>query len=636
VTRAFAALMAATELLPAALLLAGLGAIYVLISRLSHWRAGLAAVLVATTVPLCYVQAPDTWFADAIPSPIALSVMGLGLGALGKDSRWVRQGATAIGVVGVGFGWLTQGALVGVSLPAASIALTWALTHRPRGGRPVALLAAVAAVAAPCLESFVGLGPNGAPFAWDARWAVAGTHPTFDAVVAGLARDLFPWSALLPFALAALTEPPEPTTPSEHALRVLSLVGVVLSHGASALSAAATAERFAGLTFVAACLGLWFWDIQRGARVSRPVALSLALFVALMGLDFLRSGDARGSTFAPGATPTQLRELDLLDPPSPALLMTCVVLAMGGAVLGCNKETHTSTPSARWPRFTLYVSTLLGGLVLRFAYYPAFHTALSNRAALRAYDESARAGDELGRLGPVEGSTAQIGSSGFATADPIQAAHWLSSGAPSARRFVLLPRESLPRLNAQVRHQDRGHNVPVLEASGLTLLAVNRLEPGEASVNPLDAILVDHLPSELSRLDAELGGRVRVLGWSSVDEHGRPIAAARARERLRVRVYYELTQGEVSGFCTFLHIDHRPSRFAAEHGEWRQYPMELWRQGDLIMDEFEVDLPLQFVAGDYPVYFGFGVLPCRDNRRLPVIRGAHDNHRVSAGTLRVR
>ncbi len=635
--RTFAAQTAATELLPAALLVLGLGAIYVLISRLSHSRAGFAAVLVASTVPLCYVQAADTSFDSAIPSSIALSVMGLGLGALGKDSRWVRRGATAIGVVGLGFGWLTQGACVGVSLPAASIALTWALTHRPRGGRHAALLAAAAAVAAPCLESFVGLGPPDAtPFAFGVRWALAGTHPTFEAVFAGLGRGLFPWSALLPFALAALTEPPEPTAESEHALRVLSLVGVVLSSGASALSAAANPERFAGLTFVSASLGLWFWDIQRGARVSRPVALSLALFVALLGLDFLRPGDARGLTFAPGATPAQLRELELLEPPSPALLMTCVALAIGGAVLGSSKETRTPTPSARWSRFALYVGTLLGGLVLRFAYYPAFHTALSNRAALRAYDEHARARDELGRLMPVEGSTAPGGGSGFATADPEQAARWLSSGAPSARRFVLLPREGLPRLNAHVRRQDRGHNVPILEASGLTLLAVNRLEPGETSVNPLDAILIDHLPSELSRLDVELGGRARVLGWSSVDEQGRPIAAAQVRERLRVRVYYELTQGEVSGFCTFLHIDHRPSRFAAEHGEWRQYPMKLWQPGDRVMDEFEVDLPLHFVAGDYPVYFGFGVLPCRDNRRLPVTRGAHDNHRVSAGTLRVR
>lgn len=639
VTRTFAAQQTATELLPAALLPAallvlGLGAIYILISRLSHWHAGLAAVLVASTVPLCYVEAPDTSCAGALPSSIALSVMGLGLGALGKDSRWVRQGGTAIGVVGLGFGWLAQGALVGVALPAASIALTWALTHRPRAGRPAALLAAVAAVAAPCLERFVGLGPNGAPLGWGARWAVGGTHPTFDAVAAGLGRDLFPWSALLPFALAASTEPPERTAESEHALRVLSLVGVVLSHAASALSLAASSQRFAGLTFVVTCLGLWFWDIQRGARVSRPVALSLALFVVLMGLDFLRPGDARGLTFAPGATPAQRRELALLDPPSPALVAS-LALAIGGAVLGCSTDARTPATSARWPRFALYVGTLLGGLVLRFAYYPAFHTALSNRAALRTYGERARAGDELGTLGPVA-STAPSGSRGLATADPVRAARWLSSSAPPARRFVLLPREHLPRLNAEVRRQDGGQNVPILEASGLTLLAVNRLEPGETSVNPLDAILVDQLPSEVSALDAELGGRVRVLGWSILDEQGHPVAEAQVRERLRVRVYYELTQGEVSGFCTFLHIDHWPSRFTAEHGEWPQYPLPLWRQGDRVLDEFEVDLPLHFVAGDYPVYFGFGVLPCRDNRRLPVTRGAHDNQRVSAGTLRLR
>jgi len=92
----------------------------------------------------------------------------------------------------------------------------------------------------------------------------------------------------------------------------------------------------------------------------------------------------------------------------------------------------------------------------------------------------------------------------------------------------------------------------------------------------------------------------------------------------------------LAGFCTFLHIDHAPSRFSAEHRELA-YPMSLWRPGDVVVDDYDVKLPAHFHRGSYRLYWGVGVLPCEDDRRMHVTSGPNDGHeRIPAGSLEVR
>jgi hypothetical protein len=92
----------------------------------------------------------------------------------------------------------------------------------------------------------------------------------------------------------------------------------------------------------------------------------------------------------------------------------------------------------------------------------------------------------------------------------------------------------------------------------------------------------------------------------------------------------------LAGHCTFLHVDHTPTRYGAEH-RTHAYPIEHWHDGDVIVDDFEVDLPAHFRAGTYDAFWGVGVLPCQDDRRLPVTRGPSDGHqRVRLGKLEVR
>jgi hypothetical protein len=198
-------------------------------------------------------------------------------------------------------------------------------------------------------------------------------------------------------------------------------------------------------------------------------------------------------------------------------------------------------------------------------------------------------------------------------------------------------------VNAEYR-ATRAANVPILAGSGTTtLLATSDLAAGERSENPLDAILLGAPPPGLRPLGAVLDDRLDAVGWQLVDAKGVSIEAMpRGSRSAHVRIFVSVRPAAagggapLSGYCTFLHIDHVPSRFSAEHRDL-PYPMALWRPGDVVVDDFDVKLPTSFRAGSYRMYWGVGVLPCEDDRRMHVTAGDSDGHdRVVTGNLEVR
>lgn len=184
----------------------------------------------------------------------------------------------------------------------------------------------------------------------------------------------------------------------------------------------------------------------------------------------------------------------------------------------------------------------------------------------------------------------------------------------------------------------RGSNVPILAGQeGATLLAASALARGELSANPLDAIVLASAPELAHPLGAVLEDRLEALGWDLVDDRGHVIdAVPRGSRHAHVRLYLKARSGPVNGYCTFLHVDHTPARFSAEHRELA-YPMTVWRTGDVVVDDFDVKLPASFHAGHYPIFWGVGALPCEDDRRMHVTTGPSDGRdRISAGSLEVK
>ena len=275
-----------------------------------------------------------------------------------------------------------------MALPAASVALAWALTLRDRQGRAAAGIACAASAAAltfAALDIYRASSADPSPLL---EAAARGTRHSFDFPIGEIGRAFFPWSALLPLSLAALTELPAPAQPApagvrerSSALRVLMLTGMALSYGMSALPTSdARPERFASLIFVAGAVGLWICDIGRGVRVSAAAMVVLALLVALLGLDFLRLPTARLGTFAPG----QLTQPSPAGVPPPAAFMVAMGLTLAGAVFTCwqssDRARGTRAPGSTGrlravgrvsARHALFVGALLGALVIRGSYHPA-------------------------------------------------------------------------------------------------------------------------------------------------------------------------------------------------------------------------------------------------------------------------
>lgn len=293
--------------------------------------------------------------------------------------------------------------------------------------------------------------------------------------------------------------------------------------------------------------------------------------------------------------------------------------------------------------FSIVVSGMAAGLALRAYAYPILLTRLSPGVAWRTWSHVHAPGEQLGTLGVDPHAIPELSPVPLTSARA--AAEWLSDGRMGARRYVAFASAELPLLNATFRGTHRA-NVPILAGGdGAVMLAASSLASGERNENPLDAIVLDAPPEKLHPIDATLGGRLDMVGWELRDTSGRPADVLRPGSRAHLRLVLRVRPAGAGGgdgaesmgaYCTFVHIDHTPSRFSAEH-RTHPYPMALWRSGDVIVDDFEVVLPAHFRAGRYALWWGIGVLPCVDDRRMSVTSGPNDGHdRVSAGSLELR
>jgi hypothetical protein len=285
---------------------------------------------------------------------------------------------------------------------------------------------------------------------------------------------------------------------------------------------------------------------------------------------------------------------------------------------------------------------VLAGTFLRLFAYPTVIHRMSPGGALEEWDKRKRPGDILGFL-HVDASQVRsagaIDGGGPTLPSAESAARWLGEST-HARHFLAFAAGELPRLNAAYRAK-HGTNVPVLSGAsggGAFLLAGSALGSGERNDNPLEAVVRSSPPEGLTAAAARVGDSLTVLGWRLRDEDGRTASAipGRTTMHLEIAIAVDAEGTPPGGHCTFVHIDHLPTRFSSEHRE-HPYPMSLWRKGDVVIDDFTVQLPAHFHPASYPLYWGVGVLPCEDDRRLPVLSGPSDGHdRVALGRLEVR
>jgi hypothetical protein len=632
----------------AALAIAGSVAIYMFLARTASRSAGLYAVAVLATAPAWFVHG-RTMTGAIVPMACSAAILaGLGVAALdpsaGARARSagiaVALASAVTSVVASRWGIPNRGIAAVVAIPAAAVGaahVLWTGTGSRTAGARVAHVALGAGVVITA-ASFVAAALGGEGWLADlllgARSAVV-SKPTFEAPVAALAYGLVPWTPLVPFALAR-----RPASAGHLAV----MIGAVLAIAAhAALAPRSGSTTLVGVAAIAGAVATMLRSLEDARRPAT------ALVATVLAVGFLVAHDVR---LAPERV---LVAFGATDTAMPAAHAAASSLAIRSSTWLCMALTSVAliVPRSWLPAgrgLAIVTAGVFAGLVLRAHAYPELLSRLSPGAAFDAWAKAHRPGEPLGLLGVDRRAVAFApGTSVVPQSDPPGAGRWLAGAvqhdgalhAPGEpRRFLALAASELPRVNAEYRAA-HARNVPVLAGrEGAILLAASVLAPGEHSESPLDAIVLDAPPPGLRPLGAVLDERLDAVGWQLVDDKGRPIEAVpRGSRSAHVRVMVAVrgtSTAPLTGYCTFLHVDHSPARFSTEHRELA-YPMSVWRVGDVVVDDFDVKLPAHFRAGSYRMYWGVVVPPCEDDRRMHVTTGPNDGRdRIPAGNLEVR
>lgn len=621
----------------------GLLAVYTFIARTMERRAAAYAVAVLATTPAWFVHGRTMTGAILPMAAAAIVLAGSGLAVLDPNATLRTRAIGAAAAAFAMLAWLasvrlgvpSRGLLVVAGIPLLSTGLAGLyaarVAHAPAPPRIATRAAAAFALAGVAIAVTAGASAIFAKDTIFASWvlgvrtsgpATAGLH----APVTAIAYGLVPWSPFVPFALAR-----RPASPAHLAIIVAAMLSL-FAHAAT--SGRAGPAPIVGVAAVATSVALMLRNLEETRRVS------VAFVAAIVAIAFLVAHDV---TLSPDRALVLFGATDVAIPAGQAAASS---LAIRSAVWVSMVLTAVAllSPQSWLPAgrgLATIAAGVLAGLVLRAHAYPDILARLSPGAAFDAWARAHRTGEPLGLVGVDRRVVAFApGTAIVPHRDARSAGKWLATDEPSGRKFLAVAATELPRVNAEWR-ATRGGNVPILAGKeGSTLLATSALASGEHSDNPLEAFLPGAPPAPRHSVGAVLDDRLEAVGWDLVDGRGAPLDALPRRKKGRLRIALRVmdgaTKSPVAGHCTFIHVDHTPTRFAVEHRE-HPYPMTLWRTGDVVVDEYEIDLPPHFRAGRYPLFFGVGVLPCEDDRRMHVTNGPNDGRdRVPFGHLEVR
>ena len=215
---------------------------------------------------------------------------------------------------------------------------------------------------------------------------------------------------------------------------------------------------------------------------------------------------------------------------------------------------------------------------------------------------------------------------------PAHAFDWLVSNPD--RRWLVIRETDLATLNSLYRARAQPpRNLPVLDRSSSEIVLVSNRLDGAKNQNPLAPYVLEQAPAPQHPLNANLGDKLDVLGWDTLDADDHPVDAVEPGRRYVFVIHYRVVQPLNGSWETFIHVDGFQRRFNGDHPTLAgKYPFNLWRVGDFIADRSEFTLEPNFGAGQYRVYFGL----YSGNRRLEVRRGQAVENRLEAGFLNVR
>jgi 4-amino-4-deoxy-L-arabinose transferase-like glycosyltransferase len=605
--------------------------------------AAIGAIALAGT-PLFVLQARQLTSDMPLLLAGALTLGGLGrLGSARPGQPTVTAALAA--VLGLVLGAASGGVLVGVVAPCLAFLAAWrlsGLTFATPARRGLALAIAVAAAA---LALAVALFPYRSG---QTSWLLGGTPVlggsprTFDAVLRVVGFGLFPWGALALFALLAPLVDLGDEPPTEDRGRSFTAL-LPMFAGVFGLAAATLQLQLVGQARVAVLPAA----VVALARVladppARPANRLLAFVVTIGTLLITRDL---------WLAPEELASVHLSSKVTwpPGLSIRPLVAAVGGAfaaallarlalppqIEGSGRLARLVAWAGRLSLPVLLVSGVALSAGLAHGMVPALSRHLSQKALLDAF--RSMGGKTLALYRIPEGSRGAFEARGGPQLTDVGSLPELAQRfRADSRLFALVPRVDLAALDDAFAEASADYAVVDVSSSRFLLLA-GRLPAGRRDLNPLDRHRfrprqAAHPPWEPPRLPASAtyGNAVELLGADFPERVRRPGS-------FPLVLHFRTLRRPPAGYKIFVHVQQPGALVHGDHSPLEGlFPTERWRPGDLLRDQYRVQVPLMTTsAGLYTIFVGFW--PGGNSiHRLPVTAGAHDGQdRVALGTIRI-
>ncbi|MCH9685587.1 MAG: hypothetical protein K0V04_29420 [Deltaproteobacteria bacterium] len=597
-TRAFDALQDTAGLrLPHALAAAALAAMTTGLARARGASPGLS--LLAGTVALAFpmlTSAGRTALGNPVGELLAAATVVAGLAALGS-SRLAKTAVWAVVAAGLlVLSVASLGLALGGALPLGVLAAAATLGTPGRRSTITALALGAAAVTSLGIAVHLSLeqGDGYIPLLGAAKDQLLIDKPEqrrFAASLEDFGFSLFPWGPLV--IAGALVGRRDRLPALWLGLTVTVAAGWSLVYGAVALP----------LTVPAALAAMasveWALDANTERRGRRAALTVVALGMLVIGKDAERTPSRMTipiHTFAGEHTfpAERLEAPERLGKVGSAALWALLAMGLlapaGGRPHRLDRwlDRIPAGPRTAAPLLLIGGAAVYGSVVYAQGLVPQTCDLLSPRRLLAHH----RALVEAGEL-PASIGNHRVRDSGLAVegaGDVVlvgsrrELISYLSAEQP---RSAIIRSRDLPTLHQS--HRQNGWPLFVLDDHHATLrLVANRLPSGETDLNEIPTVLFDEVPPLANPTTLHFENYIEIVGWEITE----PVVRGReATLRLAIVVRRPLPGG--SKVYTRL-LKGRTSLINGDPHELTGgiYPPNLWREGDMILDEFTFEAPL--------------------------------------------
>ena len=521
---------------------------------------------------------------------------------------------------------------------AAAALVTAAAALVAVGRRSLPMILAALAIAVGVLpagpaEKMVGFSP----------WLAGSLHypgtreVQVDTLLRGLGFAFFPWSALLPAAIAGLFTG---SRSSEHAfvgatataatpdvgergalsfLSVLALCWFALSYLLITLHNSLVVELpFLGLPAAILLVTGYIERLLRDDRAGGVLAgVCVGLCALIVGRDFFFSPEL----FLSGAFGEPLRW------PSPMAWVGQVML--GAAVVFGGLFALTLFARGRWRARGWLAIAGLAVLTTALSIHglcPNLSRHVSYRGLYTRYRQLG--GGKLALFSVQQASGKIYGQEATQLYSLPDLMSFLA-GQSGERTFAIVGAGELGGIDREAHLRGLQYYV-VDDSNAQYSLLSNRLLPGEEDLNPLRRLVSSIPPQPRVPVHVTFDERIELVGYDAPPEINRG-------EELVIRLYYRVLASVSMNYRVFLHFDGPGARFNGDHTPvGGKFQTTYWSPGTYITDEYRMPIGrMSQAAGYYQIFTGFW--PGGDGPRMTVTSGPHEaDQRVRIGAIRVK